>query len=206
MLHVWYFNCIHYYTVSVDHIDTPPAFKFLLRNLAKVLKRREDYSVGAMGCGKSTPVTSDHKEDHRPPPPSLQNGVGNKVSPLIVVNFPEEKSHGDGEDETSTTRLTEEQEEQSPPFQLAHWQDLDSKHTQYVDVCVWSPTTDVLLTASSDKQCYLWTVTGEIGEASASPPPGRPVALDEIVCCADWSSSGSRLVLGESVDYLQLEE
>ena len=73
-----------------------------------------------------------------------------------------------------------------------------SKHSQYVDVCEWSPTKDILLTASSDKKCLLWTSFGSAEETSDNSASAQPVPLDENVCCAAWDSSGSRLALGKS--------
>ena len=72
-----------------------------------------------------------------------------------------------------------------------------SKHSQYVDVCEWSPTKDILLTASSDKKCLLWTSFGSAEETSDNSASAQPVPLDENVCCAAWDSSGSRLALGK---------
>ena len=73
-----------------------------------------------------------------------------------------------------------------------------SKHSQYVDVCEWSPTKDILLTASSDKKCFLWTSFGGAEATSDNSASAQPVPLDENVCCAAWDSSGSRLALGKA--------
>ena len=164
-----------------------------------------------MGCGKSAPVATTQRVDNTLA--SVSNG-GNKVSPLVVIDSPQQQrqpqppledcqnGHNNRE-ETSTTRLIEDGENNNNKvpvrFKLTQWQDLSSKHTQYVDVCVWSPTQDVILTASSDKQCFLWSLTDTQQDdvATTNSAAATQVALEEIVCCADWSSTGNALALGE---------
>ena len=163
-----------------------------------------------MGCGKSVPVASTQRVDNTLS--SVLNG-GNKISPLVVIDSPppqqrqlqpplEDCQNGHNNVEETSNRLIEDGEDNNNKmpvrFKLTQWQDLSSKHTQYVDVCVWSPTQDVILTASSDKQCFLWSLTDTQQEdAATTSAAATHVALEEIVCCADWSISGNALALGE---------
>ena len=67
-------------------------------------------------------------------------------------------------------------------------------HDAYVDVGGWSPVGDVLLTAASDRSCYLWRLEAD------QPAEKVEVAgedLSSAVSSLAWSDDGEGLVLGQ---------
>ena len=138
-----------------------------------------------MGCCGSKP----HEEE----PNSLKF---NQVSPLIVVDKAESRRNS----VVTQSVVSSAKQREKPKTKLS----LDAAtvelngHSQYVDVCQWHPKKDLLLTASSDKKCFLWNCRYLIIDPKAAPVP--PIEVDvpdaEIVCCATWSESGDHFAIG----------
>ena len=91
-------------------------------------------------------------------------------------------------------------------------------HSQYVDICKWNPTKAILMTASSDQSCFLWdcqdvtkyykeklnskeTSHGKKARPTVARSSLKDVSIKESysVTCADWSSDGKMLAIGDDV-------
>ena len=88
-------------------------------------------------------------------------------------------------------------------------------HTQYVDICKWNPVKSILMTASSDQNCFLWDCQDvskyyreklhskdAAGRKKSKPSvarntlEGNSMQDSYSVTCADWSSDGKMLAIG----------
>ena len=91
-------------------------------------------------------------------------------------------------------------------------------HSQYVDICKWNPMKAILMTASSDQNCFLWdcqdvtkyhkerinlkeTSHGQKSRPCVARSSLKDVSIKESysVTCADWSSDGKMLSIGNDV-------
>ena len=69
----------------------------------------------------------------------------------------------------------------------------NGKHEQYVDLCEWSPKSDILVTASSDPKANLWNAQ-VISNMNIS---GLPLANDNLnISALTWSDNGKLFVTG----------
>merc|ERR1712110_196353 len=66
-------------------------------------------------------------------------------------------------------------------------------HDNYIDLAAWAPNDDNLVTASSDKKCYLWSL-------HPNQPPEQELLrnsdIDSAVSSIAWSDDGLGVVLG----------
>lgn len=68
------------------------------------------------------------------------------------------------------------------------------QHNQYIDFCQWSPKSDLLVTASSDKKAFLWNCQNL--ESVSSIPLILSDNADIAVTCLDWSENGKIFAVG----------